>query len=155
MAHALPRTARCEFFRLCRKRGPRYEQASTVLHHSCLYRYLLVMVRKTPPPLLDHRSRCLPTSSRQSGVGIFSFTCKQPLDRRLLIAIHSLHTLHQTCNRFGQSSMATACASCEQPLVVEIDADTEFDNNAPGPSASSPATVPDDLQTPCGCHFHW
>lgn len=46
--------------------------------------------------------------------------------------------------------MAT-CKVCDEPLLVPVDDDEEIE----GPSSSTPQTVPDDLQLPCGCHYHW
>ncbi|KAI1500840.1 hypothetical protein F5X99DRAFT_384594 [Biscogniauxia marginata] len=44
--------------------------------------------------------------------------------------------------------MATAvCKACEDPLVLEV-GDEEGANDGP-------QSVPDDLELPCGCHFHW
>jgi hypothetical protein len=57
--------------------------------------------------------------------------------------------------------MASECAACHQPLVVEIEleySDEEMEtgeSSAAGPSGSQPQTVPDDVQLACGCHFHW
>lgn len=45
--------------------------------------------------------------------------------------------------------MAT-CKVCDEPLLVPVD-----DEDDEGPSSSTPQTVPDDLQLPCGCHYHW
>lgn len=45
--------------------------------------------------------------------------------------------------------MAT-CKVCDEPLLVPVD-----DEEDEGPSSSTPQTVPDDLQLPCGCHYHW
>ncbi|KAH7324444.1 hypothetical protein B0I35DRAFT_348096 [Stachybotrys elegans] len=39
------------------------------------------------------------------------------------------------------------CKACEEPLVIRIDEDEAGDAAAD--------TVPDDLELPCGCHFHW
>lgn len=52
--------------------------------------------------------------------------------------------------------MATVCAKCEKPLVVEIEADSDSDMEveASQPNAT-PSTFPDDVQLQCGCHFHW
>lgn len=45
--------------------------------------------------------------------------------------------------------MAFYCKECETPLVLEIAPDDvdEGENDT--------KTVPDDLELPCGCHFHW
>ncbi|KAK3902237.1 hypothetical protein C8A05DRAFT_15688 [Staphylotrichum tortipilum] len=48
--------------------------------------------------------------------------------------------------------MATArCESCADFLVFTLSPD----DDDPNPSSSAPATIPDDLALPCGCHFHW
>lgn len=46
-----------------------------------------------------------------------------------------------------------SCVSCHEPLYMEIepDSDIEEDDKAP----STPDTVPDDVELNCGCHFHW
>lgn len=55
--------------------------------------------------------------------------------------------------------MAT-CKVCDEPLLVPVD-DSEDEGPSAGASSSSaaaaaaPQTVPDDLQLPCGCHYHW
>ena len=54
------------------------------------------------------------------------------------------------------------CVSCQQPLVLEIEASDDEDEDvemgdpsAAGPSTAEPKTVPDDVHLNCGCHFHW
>ncbi|KAI0472919.1 hypothetical protein GGR56DRAFT_589537 [Xylariaceae sp. FL0804] len=42
----------------------------------------------------------------------------------------------------------TVCTACEDPLVLEVD-DEE------GEGSSQRQSVPDDLELPCGCHYHW
>jgi len=49
--------------------------------------------------------------------------------------------------------MAT-CKSCGQALVLELDPD-DFDEATSSVAGGSPTVVPDDLELPCGCHFHW
>jgi hypothetical protein len=44
------------------------------------------------------------------------------------------------------------CKACEEPLVLRLGEDDE-DRNEGGAAAEE--TVPDDLELPCGCHFHW
>lgn len=47
----------------------------------------------------------------------------------------------------------TTCKVCDEPLLVPVD-----DSEDEGPSAGASSalqTVPDDLQLPCGCHYHW
>ncbi|KAK1673802.1 hypothetical protein BDP55DRAFT_730285 [Colletotrichum godetiae] len=48
--------------------------------------------------------------------------------------------------------MAAACKACEDPLIITIDPDSEDEDNQTG---DEPQNVPDDLELPCGCHFHW
>ena len=43
----------------------------------------------------------------------------------------------------------SSCASCGNALVLDFD--TEEDATA----GDANEAVPDDLQLPCGCHFHW
>ncbi|KAK3350190.1 hypothetical protein B0T25DRAFT_261852 [Lasiosphaeria hispida] len=42
--------------------------------------------------------------------------------------------------------MAATCKACDDPLVLTLD---------PEDSGDEGQTVPDDLELPCGCHFHW
>lgn len=49
-------------------------------------------------------------------------------------------------------AMADLCYTCNEPLVVEIDPDSDVDD---GKSPTSPESVPDDVELKCGCHFHW
>jgi hypothetical protein len=49
--------------------------------------------------------------------------------------------------------MAT-CKSCGQALVLELDPD-DFDEATSSVVGGSPTVVPDDLELPCSCHFHW
>jgi len=56
--------------------------------------------------------------------------------------------------------MASACAACQQPLVLTIDDSDEDEDVEMGGSsgAAAPSTskeVPDDIGLSCGCHFHW
>ncbi|EXF75942.1 hypothetical protein CFIO01_00427 [Colletotrichum fioriniae PJ7] len=48
--------------------------------------------------------------------------------------------------------MAAVCKACEDPLIITIDPDSEDEDNQTG---DEPQNVPDDLELPCGCHFHW
>lgn len=56
--------------------------------------------------------------------------------------------------------MAT-CASCHDPLVVEVELEDEDEDmemgesSVAGASRSGKETVPDDVHLNCGCHFHW
>ncbi|KAG6022103.1 hypothetical protein E4U41_002315 [Claviceps citrina] len=53
------------------------------------------------------------------------------------------------------------CKTCEKPLVIRLDDDSDDEGIHEGTSPSPdiiPAeaeTVPDDLELRCGCHFHW
>ncbi|KAF4342720.1 ring finger [Fusarium beomiforme] len=50
------------------------------------------------------------------------------------------------------------CEACEETLVLRLDPE-DIDDEPGGFSAAGPSTsgssVPDDLELPCGCHFHW
>lgn len=48
----------------------------------------------------------------------------------------------------------SGCKACQQPLVLELDPE-DFDEAASSAVGGAPTTVPDDLELPCGCHFHW
>ncbi|ETI28160.1 hypothetical protein G647_00609 [Cladophialophora carrionii CBS 160.54] len=44
------------------------------------------------------------------------------------------------------------CASCQEPLLIEIEPDSD------GEETKAPAqteSVPDDVELTCGCHYHW
>ncbi|KAI9167309.1 putative phospholipase C20G8.02 [Paramyrothecium foliicola] len=43
------------------------------------------------------------------------------------------------------------CKACDEPLVLRVGEDDEDVNDI----EAGEETVPDDLQLPCGCHFHW
>ncbi|KAI0521752.1 hypothetical protein F5B22DRAFT_500520 [Xylaria bambusicola] len=43
---------------------------------------------------------------------------------------------------------ASVCKICEDPLVVEVEGDGDSED-------TNTQTVPDDLELPCDCHFHW
>ncbi|KAI1116367.1 hypothetical protein F5Y14DRAFT_80437 [Nemania sp. NC0429] len=47
------------------------------------------------------------------------------------------------------AAAASVCNICEDPLVVEVDEEEDDGEDA------MPQTVPDDLELPCACHFHW
>lgn len=54
----------------------------------------------------------------------------------------------------------SACAKCANPLWVEVDPDSDLDDDTQMAGSSSTATdskerVPDDVTLPCACHFHW
>lgn len=51
----------------------------------------------------------------------------------------------------------TSCATCKQPLVIEVEPDEEDqpDQGNGSTSIEQVHTVPDDVQMNCGCHFHW
>ncbi|KAJ4318105.1 hypothetical protein N0V84_007004 [Fusarium piperis] len=50
------------------------------------------------------------------------------------------------------------CEVCEESLVLRLDPDEDVDDEA-GVASAGPSSVsesfPDDLELPCGCHFHW
>lgn len=48
----------------------------------------------------------------------------------------------------------SGCKACQQPLVLELDPE-DFDEASSSAVGGAPTTVPDDLELPCGCHFHW
>ncbi|SCN91337.1 uncharacterized protein FFM5_04992 [Fusarium fujikuroi] len=47
------------------------------------------------------------------------------------------------------------CKACQETLVLRLDPEEDVDDEAgaAGPSTSD-SSVPDDLELPCGCHFH-
>lgn len=55
-----------------------------------------------------------------------------------------------------------SCAACKEPLTVTVELDTGDGQNsgdeamaASSGTAAVTETVPDDVELPCGCHFHW
>lgn len=48
--------------------------------------------------------------------------------------------------------MSGSCSACQEPLLVLIDSDSEDEDSK---TASVGESVPDDVELPCGCHFHW
>lgn len=48
--------------------------------------------------------------------------------------------------------MAGSCAACQEPLLVLVDSDSEAEDSK---NAAISESVPDDVELPCGCHFHW
>jgi hypothetical protein len=45
------------------------------------------------------------------------------------------------------------CASCHEPLVLDIEPDSD-DEDSKAPAVSQ--SIPDDVELKqCGCHFHW
>jgi hypothetical protein len=50
--------------------------------------------------------------------------------------------------------MIGTCRLCDQPLVVELEPE-DVDEHTSSTTGDIPGTVPDDLELPCGCHFHW
>ena len=44
----------------------------------------------------------------------------------------------------------SSCTACNDPLQITIDASTDDPHQQQHPS-----TIPDDLELPCTCHFHW
>ncbi|KAF6821773.1 hypothetical protein CMUS01_11352 [Colletotrichum musicola] len=47
--------------------------------------------------------------------------------------------------------MASVCKVCQDPLVIAIEPDSDDECQA----VEEIQNVPDDLEMPCGCHFHW
>lgn len=52
------------------------------------------------------------------------------------------------------------CAACYEDLVLlfnEEDYDSAAEQNGTEPEETdkNKKTVPDDVELPCGCHFHW
>lgn len=45
------------------------------------------------------------------------------------------------------------CIACSKPLTVEID--FEEDDEHTLLQSASEIVVPDSVELPCGCHFHW
>jgi len=57
-------------------------------------------------------------------------------------------------------SIMSTCATCSDPLTLEIEVDDDDADVSMGGASSStataPKTVPDDVELlACGCHFHW
>lgn len=48
----------------------------------------------------------------------------------------------------------SACKACDQRLVLELNPD-DFNEATSALVGGPPTVVPDDLQLPCSCHFHW
>lgn len=48
--------------------------------------------------------------------------------------------------------MAGLCTACSEPLLVEIEPDSDVEDSKASMAAES---VPDDVELNCGCHFHW
>lgn len=45
------------------------------------------------------------------------------------------------------------CASCQEPLVIDVALDSDFEDHT---AHNLPAeSVPDDVELGCGCHYHW
>jgi hypothetical protein len=49
---------------------------------------------------------------------------------------------------------ADVCASCHEPLLLEIETDSDAEEQD-APSSSTPGSIPDDVELRCGCHYHW
>jgi hypothetical protein len=56
-----------------------------------------------------------------------------------------------------------SCAACKEPLIVAVEPHSGDDDDDSGEEPMTAAndttviteTVPDDVELPCGCHFHW
>jgi hypothetical protein len=46
------------------------------------------------------------------------------------------------------------CAKCHEPLLLEIESDSDAEDGSSSQSIA-PTAVPDDVEFVCGCHFHW
>jgi hypothetical protein len=46
------------------------------------------------------------------------------------------------------------CASCHDPLVIEVEPDSDVEIEDKKASADV-ESVPDDVELSCGCHYHW
>lgn len=46
------------------------------------------------------------------------------------------------------------CATCQEPLMLEIEPDSDIEEGGPSQSIA-PGAIPDDVELSCGCHFHW
>lgn len=51
-------------------------------------------------------------------------------------------------------SPSDICVTCYEPLLLEIESDSETDEESSSQSLA-PTAVPDDVEFPCSCHFHW
>jgi hypothetical protein len=52
----------------------------------------------------------------------------------------------------------SVCASCHQPLIIQVDLSDDDDVDMGSSSSAAAAqseSVPDDVHLNCGCHFHW
>lgn len=47
------------------------------------------------------------------------------------------------------------CVICDDPLILELGADSDSENGLDGSSQQTLESVPDDVELSCGCHFHW
>ncbi|KAK2021162.1 hypothetical protein LX32DRAFT_646680 [Colletotrichum zoysiae] len=47
---------------------------------------------------------------------------------------------------------AAVCKACEDPLVIVLEPESDDEESH---AVDDTQTVPDDLELPCGCHFHW
>jgi hypothetical protein len=67
------------------------------------------------------------------------------------ISLQSITFLHSSL--FSKMS-ADVCASCHEPLLLEIETDSDAEEQD-APSSSTPGSIPDDVELRCGCHYHW
>lgn len=42
------------------------------------------------------------------------------------------------------------CKECDEALVLRLDPDVDTNSEV-----EASESIPDDLELPCGCHFHW
>ena len=85
---------------------------------------------------------------------------KEKSTAKVIICLES-PVLSHTELHTSQPTLLTAamslCKVCEEALVLPIDPEDDVDDEAGASSAAGPSTasVPDDLELPCGCHCHW
>lgn len=51
--------------------------------------------------------------------------------------------------------MSTPCAACDNPLLVQIEPDSDDEDFQQSSSQAPASIVPDDCALRCGHHFHW
>jgi hypothetical protein len=73
------------------------------------------------------------------------------------------HLIFSPCQPTVRYSLETSCLCiemslckvCEETLVLRLDPEEDVDDEAGAGPSTSDSSVPDDLELPCGCHFHW
>ncbi|KAK0615058.1 hypothetical protein B0T17DRAFT_498016 [Bombardia bombarda] len=51
--------------------------------------------------------------------------------------------------------MAAVCKACNEPLTLTIQQEGSAEEGQQQQQEPTTTTVPDDLELPCSCHFHW